>query len=81
MTRSTIRTYTTYSFKDKDPVIDEVRTLVKDSGLSYKQIEAECRVSRTTLRGWFHGKIRKPQSATIEAVGRACGFKRKWVKN
>jgi hypothetical protein len=33
------------------------------------------------MQGWFRGKTRRPQNATIEATGRALGFKRTWVKN
>jgi hypothetical protein len=34
-------TYKSYSFVDKDPIIDEVRTIVQASGVSYRQIEEE----------------------------------------
>lgn len=76
---TTIRLYSSYSFTNKDPVIDEMRTIVKDSGLSYEEIRARSGVSPGTLAGWFDKKTRKPQSATVEAVGRACGMQRKWV--
>jgi len=77
---ATIQLYKTYSFKTKDPVIDELRGMVKTSGLSYQDIHSKSNVSVSTLQNWFHGVTRRPQSATVEAVGRACGFKRDWVK-
>src|SRR5262245_5917547 len=75
-----IKTYKSYMFVDKDPVIDELRTLVKDSGLSYDEVSDECGVASSTLYSWFHKDTRRPQNATIEAVGRGLGFKRKWVR-
>jgi hypothetical protein len=68
--------YKTYLFQNKDPVIDEVRTVVADSGLSQADIESESRVRASTMSAWFRGKTRRPQNATIEAVLRACGKQR-----
>lgn len=77
---ATIQLYKSYSFKDKDPVIDELRTLVKDSGASYKDIHEESGVSATTLSNWFQGETRRPQYATIMAVARSLGYDYKLVK-
>jgi transcriptional regulator with XRE-family HTH domain len=68
-------TYKSYSFTDKDPIIDEIRTVVQDSGVSYRQIEEESGVTGSTLHAWFHGKTRRPQAATLNAVARALGYK------
>jgi transcriptional regulator with XRE-family HTH domain len=68
-------TYKSYSFIDKDPIIDEVRTIVQMSGATYKKIEEDSGVTSATLRAWFQGKTRKPQAATLNAVARALGFK------
>ena len=81
-----LRPYKAYLFKDKDPVIDELRTIVEDH---FKH-----RVNRPDLRkitegggpglgcmaGWFFGATRRPQSATLEAAGRAIGYRRVWRK-
>ncbi len=77
---TTISTYRTYNFKDKDPVIDQVRTMWQDSGLKLSAVSEESGVSSTTLYNWFDGDTRRPQSATVEAVGRALGYERRWVK-
>jgi hypothetical protein len=69
-------TYKSYNFVDKDPVIDEIRTVYQDSGVNYKWIEENSGVTAQTLSNWFNGKTKKPQSATIEAVLRAMGYKR-----
>lgn len=75
-----INVYKTYSFRQKDPVIDELRTIIKDEGATYKQISDGTNVSTHCLYGWFHGATRRPQNATIEAVSRYFGYERKLVK-
>jgi hypothetical protein len=81
-----MKTYSAYMFKTKDPVIDELRTLIEDAegarvtGHHLKKIQEQGGPSKAAMRGWFFGKTRRPQSPTIEAAGRAIGFKRKWVK-
>lgn len=76
-----MKIYSSYMFVNKDPVIDEMRPLVKHSKKSYKTLSEDSGVSIGTINGWFNGKTRRPQSASIEAVGRALGYKRKWVKD
>jgi transcriptional regulator with XRE-family HTH domain len=68
-------TYKSYVFVDKDPIIDEVRTIVQMSGATYKKIEEDSGVTSATLRAWFQGKTRKPQAATLNAVARVLGYK------
>ena len=69
-------TYKSYNFgADKDPIIDEVRTVFQDSGWTYKRVEDESGVTAVTLRNWFEGKTRRPQAATVNAVLRSMGFK------
>jgi transcriptional regulator with XRE-family HTH domain len=71
---SDFKLYKSYSFRDKDPIIDQMRTAVQDVGLSYGQIEGESGVSSSTMYNWFHGDVRRPQFATIAAVARAIGY-------
>jgi transcriptional regulator with XRE-family HTH domain len=68
-------TYKSYVFVDKDPIIDEVRTIVQASGWTHKRIQEESGVTTMTLRNWFGGKTMKPQAATLNAVARALGYK------
>jgi len=68
-------TYKSYNFQDKDPMIDQVRTVIADSQMTYKAISEASGVTSTTLRGWLDGSTRKPQAATFNAVLRACGYK------
>lgn len=71
--RGFISPYRTYMFKDKDPVIDFVRTKVDDSKMSYAQISDNSGVSKATLYNWSHGKTRRPQFATTAAALMSCG--------
>ena len=68
-------TYKSYNFTDKDPIIDEIRTVVQNSGATYKQIHEDSNVSTATLSAWFTGTTRRPQAASINAVLRSLGYK------
>ena len=74
-----IKTYRTYMFRDKDPAIDELRTIVQDSEKSYDEVSELSGVAASTLYQWFHGETRRPHNASLEAVGRALGYRREWV--
>lgn len=84
--RGAMKLYKSYMFRNKDPVIDELRTLLTDAYgrvgyKSYKQIEQDGGPTTACLHNWFEGETKRPQSASIEAAGRALGFKRVWVKS
>jgi transcriptional regulator with XRE-family HTH domain len=68
-------TYKSYNFTDKDPMIDQVRTIIQDSHMTYKAISEASSVTTTTISNWLDGKTKKPQAATFNAVLRACGYK------
>ena len=87
-----MKTYRAYLFKLKDPVIDEMRTIIQqehhkgngrlDAALKkgMKEISENGGPTYTAMRSWFFGKTQRPQSATIEAAGRALGYKRVWQR-
>ena len=75
-----LRLYKSYSFRDKDPVIDVMRTIVERSGSTYTDVHNSSGVSEATLRNWFHGTTRRPQFATVNAVARALGHEFRAVK-
>lgn len=83
----TISVYSTYSFRDKDPVIDELRTLAQDTararGVAFEKVyndaALDANMSQSTPRNWFKGSVRRPQNPTVEAFGRALGYYRKWT--
>jgi DNA-binding phage protein len=73
--------YGTYRFKDKDPVIDTVRTCVDiyaalrgmTFGQAVKSISKSSGVSADCMYRWFRGNTRRPQFCTIKAVVHATG--------
>jgi hypothetical protein len=75
----TIKLYKTYSFRNKDPIIDELRTALqmeaKATGISDKKMERKaCELSGlsfSTPAGWFRKTTRRPQFATLNAFARA----------
>lgn len=73
--RGFISPYRTYMFREKDPVIDFVRTHVDDSGETYKSISESSGVSTTTMYNWFHGNTRRPQFATVAGILTSLGVK------
>ena len=78
--------YKSYMFRTKDPVIDELRTMCEDffgRRVDHKSLAAITEAggpSISCMNAWFFGKTKRPINPTIEAAGRAMGFKRKWVR-
>lgn len=68
-------TYKSYNFTDKDPIIDQVRTVIQNSGDTFKAVSNASGVSVTTIRKWLDGGTKRPQAASINAVLRALGYK------
>lgn len=66
--------YLSYSFIDKDPEIDRLRTEIQRQRVSYKWLSEQSGVSIATLTGWFMGKTRRPCHATVMAVWAALGY-------
>jgi DNA-binding phage protein len=67
-------TYKSYSFLDKDPEIDRLRGEIARQKIAYAILVDESGVSLATLVGWFNGKTRRPQHATVMAVWAALGY-------
>lgn len=82
MARGFIRIYRTYSYVEKNPVIDKVRTLIQDEGLikELKIVHEISGVSTSTLDNWFNGATRSPQHATIAAVITSLGYEETFQK-
>ena len=73
--------YKTYSFVDKDPIIDEMRSVLEAEQMSYAQVETLTNVSVATMYNWFNGKTRRPQNATVKAFLRGLGYDYQVTKN
>lgn len=70
---SVLRMYRSYNFRDKDPVIDVIRTAKDDAKLRISDLVNGSGVSATTFYNWFDGKTKRPQFATVAASCRAIG--------
>jgi hypothetical protein len=72
----------TYRFIDKDPVIDELRTLVQDEGLYGRLgVVAElANLAPSTLHNLFHGETRQPRNSTVMGIATSLGYLRTWAK-
>lgn len=71
---SSYRSYSTYNFVGKDPVIDRLRTAIAANGMSWNEVAEASGVSHQTLRAWFLGTTQRPKFATVNAVVRAIGL-------
>lgn len=84
--RGALKTYKAYLFRDKDPSIDVLRTLVEQhygeriKGRMLKDIEEIGGPTAGCMAGWFFRDTKRPQNATLEAAGRALGYERRWVR-
>ncbi len=65
--------YKTYLFKDKDPIIDKLRTIIKDANIDIKELGNSCGVKETTLYSWLYGMTKRPQHASLKAVFNVLG--------
>lgn len=65
--------YPSYLFKEHDPILDAVDTLIAESEMALTAIATRSGVRRETLRNWQKRKTRRPQFATVKAVVKAAG--------
>lgn len=84
--RRTIGVYRAYNFKTKDPAIDELRSLAEKhfgrrlTGHEIAQITRDGGPSASCMRAWWYGATKRPTNPTLEAAGRAMGYRRRWVR-
>jgi len=71
-----VKIYRSYEFIDKDPVIDQVKTMIEKERLLKKPgiIHEISGVSRATIHNWFYGETRRPQYATVMAIAHSLGY-------
>jgi len=80
--RARVQLYGYYKFKqgEKDPVIDQVHTMMDDAGADYTKTAEASGVSRSAIYNWLEGPTMKPQFCTIAAVAGALGYEMTWQK-
>ena len=47
-----LKAYKSYVFRDKDPVIDKLRTIVADSGMNSTEVSTDSGVSASAIFGF-----------------------------
>jgi hypothetical protein len=62
-----------YNFVDKVPVVDELRTLVERSGMTFQQMADASGVSRYCIWCLFNGKTVGPRRTTLGALAQLFG--------
>jgi hypothetical protein len=69
-----------YRFMDKDPVKDELQTVLQDVGLfsrqKLRQVAILANRAPATLDNLFFGSTKRPQNATIAAILEGIGYER-----
>jgi hypothetical protein len=76
--------YKSYVFRDKDPAIDELRTLTEKhfgrriNAQDLAHIAESGGPTVGCMRSWFFGITKRPTNPTLEAAGRAMGYERVW---
>jgi len=76
------RLYRTYNPGIKDPIIDEVATVLKKERLfDQRDVVAHLSgVSESTLDAWFDGDTVSPTTPTVRATLYALGYRPRWIK-
>jgi len=80
--------YKSYSFKDKDPIIDRLRTAFYDAQASdpelrkggFAEVSRRSGLAETTPVAWFEGETKRPQFASVAAFARSIGYEIAVVK-
>lgn len=76
-----MKSYKTYKFKGQDPLIDDIKTMFIASDLKKVDVSTLSGVSSSTFHNWLSGRTKRPQAATLNAVGRTMGQKLAFVAN
>lgn len=79
---------TGYRWQDRDPAMEELCSLIDASNMSVEAIVRKVaiatggayRVGGSTIYNWLNGKTKRPQSYTMNWVGYALGYERKWTR-
>jgi transcriptional regulator with XRE-family HTH domain len=76
--RSILRASDSYLFHDKHPLIDVLRTKMRDEGVTYEELHNKTGVSIGTLVRWFDGTTKNPHSVTLNQVASYFGLRLSW---
>jgi transcriptional regulator with XRE-family HTH domain len=68
-----LKVYKSYNFRDKNPVVDVLRTAMRKLGWNHKRLSDETGISRTTIKAIFSGPTKDPRHGTICRLAIALG--------
>ena len=71
---------TSYWLIERDPMMDQVLTMIRKAKLTFTQVERKSGVSAQTIRAWSSGKTRRPKRLTLEYAARAVGFRMTFIR-
>lgn len=60
---------------NREPVLDDLIGLIKNSGMKMNALAGKAGVSPTTIGKWLDGTTLHPRISTISAVARVFGYK------
>ena len=64
-----------YEFRDRDPVFDQKRTMLKASGLSFAELSERTHMAASTFSAWFHkGMTISPRHESVQIFYRSFGI-------
>lgn len=69
-----MKLYKSYSFKDKDPIVDRIRTIRDGLGWNNTRLAEESGVSLGCIWRQLDGPTKRPQHATVAAQLGAMGY-------
>ena len=70
-----------YNFIDKDPAIDEFRTIWQKDRIKETDLAVLAGLSPSTVKNMFGGQTRKPQHATFAKMAGAMGYEYKLARD
>lgn len=73
--------YKTYNFKDHDPILDKLATVMEEGSLSWQEVHERSGVHPTTILAYVHRLVKRPRHATIAAVFAAYGYELMPIKS
>lgn len=68
--------YRTVRWKDRDPAVDAIQTILEDEHLNSNQAHEISGLAAATINNWLSGKTKKPQNITLAALSSSLGYVR-----
>lgn len=74
MARGHMSLYRSYNFVTQDPIVDAVRTMIRDEGLKEKNVAMLSSLSHGCVGNMIGGVTRCPRFSTVAAIATALGY-------